>query len=167
MDVYTYHKSIGSFSESSSIKQLQTITSSITLIFFESFEYFPETITFLPSFQVTNRRTLLTQQARWKQYFSRTIASLLPSEQRLPEHSANIQSGWSNQRGGGLEKERGIPPASVSEAQLSSVAARTAARFVADAVLRPVCVLNVARSVAYFSYPRQPSDRRDIYIQSV
>lgn len=35
--------------------------------------------------------------------------------------------------GGGLEKERGIPPGSGPEAQLSSVAARTAARFLADA----------------------------------
>lgn len=34
---------------------------------------------------------------------------------------------------GGLEKERGIPPGSGPEAQLSSVAARTAARFLADA----------------------------------
>ena len=43
-------------------------------------------------------------------------------------------SAGTNERGGGdLEKERGIPPALAPEAQLSSVAARTAVRFLADA----------------------------------
>lgn len=54
----------------------------------------------------------------------------------LPGHISHKVCGGSGGRGGGrggLEKERGIPPGSGPEAQLSSVAARTAARFLADA----------------------------------